>query len=70
MPKPESIVAMVKEQEDHLQQLHVRMEADYRLYRLEETLPDQAGDKPEENKDFRIFTANEPQTYADRKSVV
>jgi hypothetical protein len=66
MPKPELIVAMVKEQEDHLQQLHVRMEADYRLYRLEETLPDQAGDKPEENKDFRIFTANEPQTYADK----
>ena len=66
MPKPESIVAMVEEQEDHLRRRHRRMEADYRLYRLEETLPDQAGDKPEENKGFRIFTANEPQTYADK----
>ena len=60
------IIALVTDHESATQGLRDRMESDYGLYLLDQRLPPEPDDRPDSNEGFRIYTSNEPQTYADK----
>ena len=60
---PSEIIEMVDGQDQDTRVLRDRMEDDYGIYRQETTLP---ADPDNENAGFKVFTSNEPTTFADK----
>jgi hypothetical protein len=66
MPTASQIIKMVTEHEVATQSLRDRFEEDYGLYLLDQRLPPDPDDVEDSNEGYRIYTSNEPMTYADK----
>ena len=66
MPTASQIIKMVTEHEAATQSRRDRFEADYGLYLLDQRLPPDPDDVEDSNEGYRIYTSNEPMTYADK----
>ena len=61
------IIKLVSDHEAATQNLRDRFEDDYGLYLLDQRLPPEPDDAVEDsNEGYRIYTSNEPMTFADK----
>ena len=67
MPNAADIIDLVTEHEESTRNLRDRFEEDYGLYLLDQRLPPEPDDAVEDsNEGYRIYTSNEPMTFADK----
>ena len=67
MPNAADIIDLVTEHEESPRNLRDRFEEDYGLYLLDQRLPPEPDDAVEDsNEGYRIYTSNEPMTFADK----
>lgn len=64
--KAAEIIKLVEDHEVATQGRRDRFESDYGLYLLDEQMPADPDDRPDSNEGFRIYTTNEPMTFADK----